>query len=515
MPLRRIVIVGGGTAGWITAGVLASRFPTRGEEGVRVTLIESRQQPPIGVGEGTWPTIRATLKQIGVAEADFLRTCDASFKQGSKFARWVDGSATDAYHHPFTLPIGSEQQALAPYWLEDRQGRSFADAMCFQSELCSLGLAPKQITTPEFTGLANYAYHLDAGKFVPFLQTHCVEKLGVEHLYDEIVEVQSDDSGDITQLIPKSGKPLAGDLFIDCSGFSALLIGKHFGVPFLPQKDVLFVDRAWAVQVPYATDDAPIASVTLSTAQANGWVWDIGLTSRRGVGYVFSSSHVSDDAALEELKDYLKTTGDAAEALSFRKININGGYRREFWAHNCIAVGLSAGFLEPLEASAIVMIELSVKAIANLLPGERSGMRHAARHFNDTFRYRWERIIDFLKLHYLLSKRTDSAFWNDNRRAESIPESLRAGLEYWRQHCPWHEEFTRQEEVFSAASYQYVLYGMGFQTDIPPGLLNDRDRELARQKMAESLQHANTLVKALPSNRDLLNRIRRFGLQKI
>ena len=515
MPLRRIVIVGGGTAGWITAGVLASRFPKRGEEGIGVTLIESRQQPPIGVGEGTWPTIRATLKQIGVSETEFLRSCDASFKQGSKFARWVNGSASDAYLHPFTLPVGSEQQTLAPYWLEGRRERSFADSMCFQSELCSLGLAPKQITTPEFTGLANYAYHLDAGKFVPFLQTHCVDKLGVEHLYDEIVEIQADETGDITQLITKSGKPLAGDLFIDCSGFSALLIGKLFGVPFLPQKDVLFVDRAWAVQVPYAQEEAPIASVTLSTAQLNGWVWDIGLTSRRGVGYVFSSSHVSDDAALEELKGYLNTAGDAAEALSFRKININGGYRREFWVRNCVAVGLSAGFLEPLEASAIVMIELSAKAIANLLPGERSGMQHAARHFNDTFRYRWERIIDFLKLHYVLSQRSDSAFWSDNRRAESIPESLRAGLEFWRQHCPWHEEFSRQEEVFSAASYQYVLYGMGFQTQVPPGLLNDRDRDMARQKMTESLQHANALGKTLPGNRDLLNRIRRFGLQKI
>jgi tryptophan 7-halogenase len=513
--LRRIVIVGGGTAGWITAGVLASRFPKRGEDGISITLIESRQQPPIGVGEGTWPTIRATLKQIGISETDFLRECDASFKQGSKFSGWIDGGSTDAYHHPFTLPIGSEQNTLAPYWIEEPQARSFADSVCFQSELCSLGLAPKLITTPEFTGLANYAYHLDAGKFVPFLQAHCVGKLGVEHLYDEIVGIQSDECGDITQLTTKSGQPLAGDLFIDCSGFSALLIGKHFGVPFLPQKDVLFVDRAWAVQVPYVKEDAPIASVTKSTAQSSGWVWDIGLTSRRGVGYVYSSSHVSDEKALEELKGYLSTTGDTPDNLSFRKININGGYRREFWVRNCVAVGLSAGFLEPLEASAIVMIELSAKAIANLLPGERSGMHHAARHFNDTFRYRWERIIDFLKLHYVLSKRTDSSFWNDNRRAESIPESLRAGLEYWRQHCPWHEEFTRQEEVFSAASYQYVLYGMGFRTELAPGLLNDRDRELARQKMKESMQHANALSQALPSNRDLLNRIRRFGLQKI
>jgi len=256
-PVRKILIVGGGTAGWITAGVLASRFPQRGEAGISVTLIESRQQPPIGVGEGTWPTIRTTLKQIGVTETDFLRACDASFKQGSQFVKWLDGGAADAYYHPFTLPVGYEERNLAPYWLEDPRGDSFAASMCFQTNVCSRALAPKQITTPEFTGLANYAYHLDAGKFGPFLRTHCIDKLGVVHRYDEIVRVESKESGDISQVVTKSGEALAADLYVDCSGFSSLLIGKHLGVPFLPKKDVLFIDKAWAVQIPYPTDDAP------------------------------------------------------------------------------------------------------------------------------------------------------------------------------------------------------------------------------------------------------------------
>ncbi|HWJ36568.1 MAG TPA: tryptophan halogenase family protein [Steroidobacteraceae bacterium] len=514
-PVRKVVVVGGGTAGWITAGVLASRYPQRGEDGVEITLIESRQQPPIGVGEGTWPTIRSTLKQIGVSETDFLRECDASFKQGSQFLNWVDGSHADAYYHPFTLPVGYEERNLAPYWLEDPRDRSFAADMCFQAELCSKGLAPKQITTPEFAGLANYAYHLDAGKFGPFLRKHCIDKLGVNHVYDEIVRVQSDDAGDIAHLVTKSGDLLAADLFIDCSGFSSLLIGKHFGVPFLSKKDVLFIDKAWAVQIPYSTEDAAIASVTLSTAQASGWVWDIGLTTRRGVGYVFSSGYVSDDDALEELQSYLKMRGDPFRDLSFRKIDINSGYRQEFWTRNCVAVGLSAGFLEPLEASAIVMIELSAKSIANLLPSCRSGMRHAARLFNDTFRYYWERIIDFLKLHYALSRRTDSKFWIDNRCSESIPDSLRDGLDFWRYHSPWHEDLSHREEVFSAASYQYVLYGMGFRTEPARWLLNDRNRNLAREKMNESANYAKALSASLPGNRDLLTRIRRYGLQKI
>ncbi len=509
------MIVGGGTAGWITAGVLASRYPHRGEEGVAITLVESRGLPPIGVGEGTWPTIRSTLQQIGVSETDFLRECDASFKQGTQFAKWVDGGEADNYFHPFTLPISFEERNLAPYWLESSRNSSFAASLCFQTQLCENSLAPKQITTPEFAGLANYAYHLDAGKFAPFLQKHCIEKLGVRHMYDEIVSVHSDESGDISHLTMKSGEHFSADLFIDCSGFSSLLIGKHFGVPFLAKRNTLFIDRAWAVQVPYASDEASIASVTKSTAMSAGWVWDIGLTSRCGVGYVFSSNYISDDAALQELQGYLAAKGDLSPTLSFRKIDINAGYRQEYWRRNCVAVGLSAGFLEPLEASAIVMIELSAKSIANLLPGCRNGMQRAAQLFNETFRYRWERIVDFLKLHYVLTQRTVSPFWVDNQRKESIPDSLRDNLEYWAHHCPWHEDFSHREEVFSAASYQYILYGMGFQTDTPRSLLSGHDRLLAREKMNEAARQARDLNALLPANRELLAKVRRFGLQKI
>ena len=514
-PLRRIVIVGGGTAGWIVAGVLAARFPKRGSQGLSITLIESRQQPPIGVGEGTWPTIRGTLKQIGVPETDFLRECDASFKQGSQFLQWVDGGDADSYWHPFTLPAGYAEYNLAPYWLGGSGQSAFAASVCFQTELCARGLAPKQITTPEFAGLANYAYHLDAGKFAPFLQKHCVEKLGVRHVYDEIVHVQSESNGPIAYLLTQSGQQLAADLFIDCSGFACLLLGKHFGVPFLPKRDVLFIDRAWAVQVPYADETAAIASATLSTARSCGWIWDIGLSSRRGVGYVFASRYSSEEAALQELKSYLSARGELSPDLNFRSIAINSGFRREFWRHNCVAVGLAAGFLEPLEASAIVMIELAARSIANLLPDCTGAMQHAARIFNDTFRYRWERIIDFLKLHYVLSRRTDSPFWTDNRSRESIPDSLQDGLDYWAHHSPWHEDFAHREEVFSGASYQYVLYGMGFRTRSADWLLSDGDRDRAQQALAETARQAAVLSRSLPGNRDLLERIRRYGLQKI
>ena len=514
-PIRNIVIVGGGSAGWIVAGVLAARYPKRGDEGLAITLIESSSHAPIGVGEGTWPTIVSTLKQIGVSETDFLRECDASFKQGSKFTRWVDGSESDFYCHPFTLPVDYAKDAHAPYWLEDPQGVSFGESVCYQTKLCLQSLAPKLITTPEFGGVANYAYHLNAGKFGVFLRQHCVAKLGVTHVDDEIVQVQSDESGDIASLLTRSGSSLKGDLFIDCTGLSSLLLGKHFGVPFQSMKHVLFVDSAWAVQVPYPRADAPIASVTTSTAQSCGWVWDIGLSSRRGVGHVFASDYISESAALAELQAYLGARGENAKELSFRKIGIDPGYRKVFWTHNCVAVGLSAGFLEPLEASAIVLIELSAQLIASMLPSCRASMDRAATTFNDTFRYRWERIVDFLKLHYVLSRRSDTRFWIDNRRPESIPDSLRENLDFWRHHCPWHDDFPHREEVFSAASYQYVLYGMGFRPEPTPWQLNESKRRLARERFAETRRYAEALSATLPDNRELLGRIARYGLQKI
>src|SRR6201996_8893647 len=176
-PVQKLVIVGGGTAGWLTAGIIAARHQGRMKAGFSVTLVESPNIPIIGVGEGTWPSLRSTLEKMGVSETDFFRHCDAAFKQGAKFAKWTTGAEDDAYYHPLMLPQGFTQLNLAPHWLLDERDRTFCDAVCPQGILCDDGLAPKMITTPEYQAVANYAYHLDAGKFAGFLQRHCTEQL--------------------------------------------------------------------------------------------------------------------------------------------------------------------------------------------------------------------------------------------------------------------------------------------------------------------------------------------------
>ena len=509
--VQHIVIVGGGTAGWLTAGVIAARHQARRAHGFTVTLVESPNVPIIGVGEGTWPTLRTTLRKMGVSETDFFRECDAAFKQGARFNRWTTGAVDDGYYHPLMLPQSFARLNLVPHWLAEGEG-SFCDAVTPQGQLCDAGLAPKTIATPEYEALANYAYHLDAGKFSAFLQRHCCDTLGVRHVLADVTQVRMADNGDVAALDTAQGPVIEGDLFVDCTGFRALLIGGAMEVPFRPCNDVLFCDTALAMQVPYADPADPVACHTISTAQSAGWVWDIGLPTRRGVGHVYSSSHVSDDEAERELRAYI---GPAADGLSVRKIPIRSGHRETFWKRNVVAVGLAAGFLEPLEASAIVLIELSAKMIAEQLPPNRAVMDVLARRFNETTHYRWGRIIDFLKLHYALTQRTDSDFWRDNRRVETIPDRLQGLMELWKVQAPWlHDEFDRAEEVFPSASYQYVLYGMGHRTHMPPGE-GAAESELARRAWRENRALTARLMDGLPSHRTLLERIVQHGMQPV
>ncbi len=326
--------------------------------------------------------------------------------------------------------------------------------------MCELGLAPKLITTPEYAGVANYAYHLDAGRFAGFIRDHCVKKLGIRHIVDDVTEVIRSDTGDIDSVQTRKSGRLAGDLFIDASGFRSLLLGETMGVPFVDRSDVLFIDRALAMQVPYDDQQSDIVPYTVSTAQKHGWIWDIGLQSRRGVGYVYSSNHTTTDAALAELRAYV---GDRHRDLQPREIKIACGHRQVFWKGNCVAVGLAGGFLEPLEASALVLIELSADMISTMLPATRDTMPIVADRYNKTTQYRWDRIIDFLKLHYILSQRTDSKFWIDNRDPASIPESLKEQMELWRYRAPGRSGFHQQLRDVSCRQLSICAVWHGLQ----------------------------------------------------
>jgi len=507
---KNIVILGGGSAGWITAGVIAAAHVQKNApDSVTVTLVESSNIPPIGVGEGTWPTMRSTLLKMGISETDFIRECDASFKQGAKFAKWVTGDDDDFYYHPLMLPHGFGKTDLCGHWQNSTTARSFSDTVCFQEAICEQNLAPKHIRSAEYAHVANYAYHLDAGKFTVFLQKHCTETLGVGHKIADVEAVKAAENGDILALVTSNGETIEGDLFIDCSGFHSKLIDQHFNVPFVDCSDVLFIDNALAVQVPYESEEAPIASHTISTGQTAGWIWDIGLQQRRGVGYVYSSRHTDKQQAEDDLAIYV---GDKIRELSIRHIPIKSGHRAVFWQNNCVAIGLAAGFLEPLEASALVLVELSAQMISEQLPQNRQTMDIVAKRFNETFQYRWQRIIDFLKLHYILTRR-EEPFWRDNCDRTTIPQSLRDLMSLWQYRAPSDFDFSSNNEVFPAASYQYVLYGMGFKTEFQPNQLQDQG--YAQQMFDVNQNMIQQASKQLPTNRELLNKIKQFGFNKL
>ena len=499
--VKKVVVLGGGSAGWLTANRIAAEHFTRGLE---VTLVESPDIPTIGVGEGTWPSMRNTLQQIGFPEDELLACCDASFKQGTSFVGW-QGQTAHTYLHPFSKPAEYPRLSLARYWLAAETSTPFAEFVCPQAAVINQQLAPKQVRTPPYAFNVNYAYHLDAGRFAERLRDHAVQRLGVRHIRAKVASIASDPQGDIASLQLEGGDAVPGDLFVDCSGSRALLLGEHYGIPNKPAGDMLFNDRAIAVQVPHESEQVPLASTTLATARAAGWIWDIALTSRRGLGHVYSSAHLSDEAAMETLKDYVRHSTDP-DKLSYKALQFEPGYKARPWVNNCVAVGMAAGFVEPLEASALALVEQAAAMLADQLPRDRALMNLVAERFNRKMLHHWERIVEFLKLHYYLSERSDSAYWLDHRQEASCPPSLLEKLQLWQQQPPGHDDAPGIEELFPAASYQYILYGMGFQPrySLAEGSGYARERQRADKALHQVVQDARQLTSALPSNRDLL-----------
>jgi len=502
-PIRHILVVGGGTAGWLTAAFLARTLGTAAG-GVRVTVVESSEIGIIGVGEGTFPSIRGTLHAIGMDEARFIRECDATFKQGVNFVDW--SRPGERYFHPFNAPSqrpGAPE--LLPYWLlgeaaaHDGRALAFADAVSMQQRVADASRAPKRASDGDWLGPMNYAYHFDAGKFATLLAAHA-QSLGVARVIATVERVALDAAGRIAAVHTRDGGVLTADLYVDCTGFRAALIGDALGAAKTPLGDVLFVDRALAVQVPYPAADTPIPSYTVSTAHEAGWTWDIGLQRRRGVGYVYSSRHTSDEQAERVLRRYV---GPAAEPLTPRFLKLDTGYRKIQWIGNCVAVGLSAGFLEPLESSGIGLIEAAAYLIGYLLPAD-GDLEPAARQFNEHMRARFERIVDFLKLHYALTRRDDTAFWRDNADPASWTPSLRDTLARWRSRPPHRLDFITDLEMYPPSSWQYVLYGMGYPTDLSHSRAAWPRAAEARQEFATIAQVAQRALGDLPDHRALV-----------
>ena len=507
---KSIVIVGGGTAGWISAAYMARMLSTNLETGVKITLIESPDIGTIGVGEGTFPSIRKTLSRIGLSETELIRDANATLKQGIRFVDWrvsPTGGRSEHYLHPFQISDQTSGLDLLPYWLSGVAGnRSWADVSTVQASVVYEARAPKLITHADYSAPLNYAYHFDAAQFATVLRRRALEQ-GVRRVVDTVDDVRLAPDGSIASLMTREHGEHSADIYIDCTGFRAQLIGKAMKIPFQSCQSELFTDRAVTIQVPYKTPDATIPSYTISTAQEAGWTWDIGLSNRRGVGYVYSSSHTTAERAEHILRQYI---GPQAEGLDSRVIGFEPGYRHVQWHKNCVAIGLSSGFIEPLEATGIGFAEIAAVIFCGLFPWA-GPIDFGADQFNAQMSLRYKRVVDFIKLHYCITERRDSDFWTDNTAAASISDELAARLEQWRYRPPSFLDVDLKHDIFTEHNWQYVLYGMGFKTD-----LGDRAGALkffddARAEFAEIEKQSAYALKIMPKHRDLIEQVRQSG----
>lgn len=463
-PVTSITIVGGGTAGWLAAVFLRTKCSPK----IGITLIESPNVPTVGVGEATVPHMPVTLREMGINDREFFQRCNASFKMGVMFRNWnVDHRGRFlSYMNPFTsIPRIEGVEASQFYAAHGAGKRDFIQSISPLMDLleaykCALSFDGKNDPMPR----AGYAYHLDAGKFAAMMG-EIGRARGVTHILDDVDDVGLDENGNVSflKLHDRGVHPV--QLVIDCTGFRGLIIQKALGEPFESYSEYLANDRAMALPIPHP-DPMKIPAVTSSTALGAGWSWSVPLFNRIGTGYVFSSAHRTDDEARDE---FLAHLGDTAPAgAEPRVIPMRVGRSRRAWVKNCIALGLSGGFIEPLESTAIHMIDMGLRWLLQYFPSQ--DYEEATRNrYNRVADSMYNEVRDFIGLHYRLNNRTDDDYWQDARKLK-ISDDLAENLDLWQYQLPEPQDL-RTVHLFGHQTFQAVLLGKrvyenGFGADV-------------------------------------------------
>jgi tryptophan halogenase len=439
---KRIVIAGGGTAGWLAAAILTRQLGALAD----VTLVESEEIGTVGVGESTIPTVRAFHALIGIDEQEFMRATGASFKLAISFENWArDG---DRYIHSFgDVGKSTWMSEFQHFWLEAR-------AKGLAEPFGAYGLEHEAAAAGRFAAggnpALNYAYHFDAGRYARYLRQKC-EAIGLRRIEGRIERVEQDaESGDIAALVLADGTRVEGDLFFDCTGFRALLIGETLGIGFEDWGHWLPTNRALAMQTS-ATE--PAVPYTRAIAHDAGWRWKIPLQHRVGNGLVYCSDYLDDDTARERLLAAV----EGEHLIEPRLIRFKTGRRQAAWHRNCIALSLASGFVEPLESTSIHLIMIALTRFLQLVPSGRPSAAAIAR-FNEQAAREIEGVRDFIVLHYHLNER-DEPFWRD-RRAMSIPDSLAERIALFRDSANAYQD---SHELFRVASWLQVMLGQRLQ----------------------------------------------------
>ncbi|ANU07161.1 Flavin-dependent tryptophan halogenase RebH [Paraurantiacibacter namhicola] len=449
-----MVVLGGGSAGWITAALLHKEW---GPLGASVTVVESPEIGIIGVGEGSTPQLKALFDHLGIAEADWMAACDATYKLGIRFSGWSERDGHESYFHPFSGPVDLHTQpgffhncALA------RRGTdvpAHPDDWYLARLLADEGRGPQAADSFPFP--PSYGYHFDAYKLGAFLRDWSVER-GLVHREAKVASVERAEHGDIAALLTEDGDRIAGDIFVDCSGFRALLCQQELGVAFRDFGENLFNDRAVVMPTQHGGVFKP---QTEAVAMRAGWRWSIPLTSRTGNGYVYSSRYLSDEEAEAELREAIGMTGDPQEA---RFLKMKVGRVEQTWHRNCLAAGLAQGFIEPLEATALHIV---ISTAMEFAQAYRQG-GFTAQHrdiFNTRTAERYEGIRDYIVAHYRLNRRTDTQYWRENAGHDRLSDSLKAMMTAWFTHKDMSEALAGayRDAPYPVMSWHALLAGYG------------------------------------------------------
>ncbi len=512
MPNRidKIVIVGGGTAGWMSAAFFEKALGKATGRNISVTVVESDDVGIIGVGEATIPAIRKILQFIGVPEERLFTDADAAFKNAIRFVNWSaipePGKSTHFYH-PFDPPLASGGFDALTHWLALKNAGeevpSAWDAVSIGTMLCDHHRGPKLFSSEPYQAPLNYAYHVDTVKLGRLLRGIAMER-GVERIIDHVVKVNRAENGDIASLDTRDGRSIEADLFIDCTGFAAALVEKSLGEPFIDYSDWLLCDRAVAGQAPYKAGATP-RPYTVSTAKTAGWIWEIDLFHRTGTGYVYSSKFLDDDAAEKEFLEHIDSS--VRDQVEPRRLKMRIGRRENLWINNCVAIGLSGGFIEPLESTGIHLIELGLLHLVDYM-AEGHDAEPLKRQYNKIMREVYDEIANFILIHYIFNKREGLPFWDHYRNKIKLPETLVAQLEIWNLRLPTGTDLKSRVNIFEPYSYFAILAGMNALpkngNNISPFVNLEDSKNLLRQ-IAQIRQEA---IDALPLQSDYLKRLR-------
>jgi len=489
--IRKIVIVGGGTAGWMSAAPLVQRLGKHCE----VVLVESPEIGTIGVGEATLPTIRYYNAALGLDQADFMQKTQATFKLGIEFADW--GHLGNRFFHGFgDFGPAIENRSPHLYWL--RLARAFEqmpplDAWSMAATMARQNkFAPPHAQTPSITDAYTYGFHFDAGLYAAYLRDYAVQR-GAVRIEGTVTGVdQHPETGFITAVRLRDGRRIDGDLFIDCSGFRGLLIEDTLHAGYEDWSEQLPCNSALAVP---SESVATITPYTRSTAKEAGWIWRIPLQHRTGNGHVYSDAFTTDDAAREALLASL----DAPALDTPRQLRFVTGRRRRMWVKNCVAIGLSAGFVEPLESTSIHLIETAVGKLITLFP-DRACHSTLSTEFNDYMAGRYASVRDFIVMHYKLTRRDDSPFWR-NCAAMPIPASLKHQIDLFRETG---RVALRDADGFAEPSFVAMLLGLGVMPQKYDPLVDHLDLRQLHGHFAGLRDAIARTVQAMPAHGDAL-----------